>query len=172
MAFVPEDGTGVADANSLADVTFADNYFADRGVAAWAALTTQRKQQCLIQATDYIETRWSAKFKGDPQFTEDPPQALSFPRLDIGYDGVVPPGIQKAASEYALRASTAPLAPDPVVGESGRLAIGIRSKVGPLEDETTYASEGALARPQTLRAYPAADMLIKPFVQSSSGVIR
>jgi hypothetical protein len=172
MAFVVEDGTGKADANALTDLTFADDYFGDRGVAAWAALTTQRKQQCLVMATDYIETRWSAKFKGDRQFTEDPAQALSFPRTDIGSDGAVPVGIQKATAEYALRASVAPLAPDPVVDSTGRSATKIRSKVGPLEDEAEYATEGPLARPALLRPYPAADLLVRPFVRSSSGVIR
>lgn len=172
MAFVAEDGTGVASANSLTTVAFADAYFADRAVTAWAALTEPAKQASLIKATDYIETRWSTKFKGERQFTEDPAQALSFPRLCIGSDGAVPVGIQKATAEYALRAAAAPLAPDPVLDTTGRSATKIRSKVGPLEDEAEYATEGPLARPALLRPYPAADMLVRPFIKTSSGVIR
>lgn len=172
MAFVAEDGTGKADANALTDVAFADAYFSDRGVTGWTGLPTPRKQQCLILATDYVESRWAAKFKGERQFTADPAQALSFPRLCIGSDGAVPVAIQKAVAEYALRANTASLAPDPTVDASGRLAIGVRSKLGPIEDETQFASEGPLARPQLLRSYPAADMLVRPYLRVTSGVIR
>lgn len=170
MAFTAEDGTGLADANALTTVEFADSYFADRANAAWAALATPAKQANIIKATDYVQARWSAKFKGTPQFPDV--QALAFPRLCIGNDGAVPVGIQRAVAEYALRASAAPLAPDPVVDASGRLATGTRKKVGPIETETSFATEGSLSQPQLIRAYPAADMLVRPFLRPTGGVIR
>lgn len=171
MAFVAEDGTGLADANSLAPVAFADAYFADRANAAWAALTPEAKQSNLIKATDYIQSRWSTRFKGVPQFPDV--QALAFPRLCINSDGAVPVGIQKAAAEYALRAIAGKLAPDPVVDASGRMATGTRKKVGPIETETNFASEGALAKPALYRSYPEADAYVVPFLKPAvKGVIR
>lgn len=54
MAFTAEDGTGVVGANSLVSVAAADTYWADRGSAAWAALTTGQKQAALIAASEYL----------------------------------------------------------------------------------------------------------------------
>lgn len=162
MAFTPEDGTGLPDANSLATLEFANAYFAERNVAAWTG-TDPQKQGWLIQATDYIEARWSGKWLGE-ELTED--QALSFPRTGIGWDDVVPPNILKACSEYALRAIAGPLAPDPTVNASGQSVTADKKKVGPIETETRFAEGGSLT---LLRPYPAADMLIKPFVVSSGG---
>ena len=61
MAFTVEDGTGVAGANSLVDVAFADEYFADRGNTVWAALTEEQKQSALILASDYASTQYRYK---------------------------------------------------------------------------------------------------------------
>ena len=60
MSFVLEDGSGVIDSNSYADVAFADAYFSDRKVVAWTGITSS-KQAALISATDYIETYYNLK---------------------------------------------------------------------------------------------------------------
>ena len=105
MAFTAEDGTGLADANALCDVTFADAYFEDRRVSAWSG-TDAVKEAALIKATDYIESRWGrlarngGRFLGTLQFPAV--QALSFPRLGIDADDAVPVGVCKAVAEYAL----------------------------------------------------------------------
>lgn len=167
MAFVAEDGTGLINANSLCSVSFANAYFADRGNAAWKG-TDPVKQAALIRATDYVEMRWSARFKGEVQFP-DTPQALSFPREDIGYDGQVPEGVQKAIAEYALRALSGPLTTDPTVDVSGLQVQSSRKKVGPIETETSYKEGGTVA---LFRAYPAADGLIAPFLKRVGGLVR
>lgn len=175
MAFVAEDGTGLADANSLCDLAFADAYFTDRGIVAWTATTVTQaaKEGALIRATDYVEGRWANRFLGEIQFDV---QALSFPRTgllinNVSADGTVPIGIKKAVAEYAVRALTTTLAPDPVVDSSGLLLAGVREKVGPIETETRYQT-GAFYSNGTFRPYPAADMLIKPFVYRTGGLVR
>lgn len=169
MAFTPEDGTGLADANALADVAFADGYFTERGIAAWTGSDTL-KEQALVRATDYIETRWGnrGKFKGCVQFP-DTPQALSFPRTGIGSDGAVPIGVRKAAAEYALRALTVTLAPDPVTQPNGQTVAMTRRKLGPLETEVRYHEAGSVA---VLKPYPAADMLLRPYLLLTGGLLR
>lgn len=167
MAFVAEDGTGLENANSLCDVAFADAYFADRVVTAWTG-TDAVKQGALIRATDYVEGRWATKFKGDEQFPET--QALSFPRTDIGWDDAVPTGIKRAVAEYALRALSAPLAPDPTVDATGAAVKSTKEVVGPIETEVVYQDAGQVVQP--FKPYPAADMLVRPFLRSSSGLIR
>ena len=167
MAFVPEDGTGLPDANSYIEVAFADGYFADRLIAAWSSLTPEAKQAALIAATDYIDFRWGGYFKGCKE-TED--QALEFPRTE--WAGI-PTNLKKATAEYALRASSAPLAPDPEQDPSGYQVSRRMEKVGPIEERTDFAFLGPGAVRQLLKPYPAADLLLRQFITSGQGrVIR
>ena len=165
MAFVVEDGTGVANANSLCAVAFADAYFTDRGIIAWTGVTGV-KQSALIRATDYIETRFGQKFQGELA-AED--QELSWPRANVGADAIVPSSIQKAVAEYALRALTTTLAPDPVVSDTGRIVKSTSSKLGPIEESVTYVDGASVAQ---FKPYPAADALIRPWLRYANGLVR
>lgn len=174
MAFVPEDGTGVVDANSYIDVAYADAYFTDRGNAVWAALGNADKQIALINATDYINMRWGLTpgFKGLPA-TET--QALLWPRLYVGSSVFqMPDTLKRATAEYALRASAAPLAPDHPYDDTGRLVIKKREEVGPIVEEVTYDPNSA-GNLYAVRSYPVPDALMKPLLVgggSGGGVIR
>lgn len=165
MAFIVEDGTGVADANSLCAVDFADSYFTDRGNAAWTGADAA-KQGALVRATDYVEQFFSARFKGNK--AEDD-QSLSWPRIYAGADDTVPVGVRKAIAEYALRALTATLAPDPTTDASGRIIAAKTEKVGPIEESTTFIEGSSV---QLIKNYPAADALLKPWLRSSNGLVR
>ena len=165
MAFVAEDGTGLANANSYADVAFADAYFTDRGNTVWEALDEDVKKAKLISATDYIDMVFGRLFKSVP-LTET--QALAFPRE--AYDGI-PVNVKKAASEYALRAASAPLAPDLAVDPSGYQISRKFEKVGPIEERTDFAIIGPGASRNLLTPYPAADMLLRPFLRAAGGTV-
>lgn len=176
MAFVVENGTGVANANSYTDVAFADAYFQDRPNAIWTAATTVEKETSLIKATDYMELRFRDRWKGILSIDAT---TLSFPRdylynrkgelIDFITDGI-PTDIQKATVEYALRALSADLLPDPTVAESGQAIKRTFDKVGPIETEVEF--EGSSARPDLIRPYPTADKLLKFWITGSGGVIR
>lgn len=125
--------------NSYADVEFANSYFADRNNAAWTGTDTA-KQGALVQATDYIQGRFSRRF------SDETLEATS-----------IPSDLQKATAEYALRALTGQLAPDPTVDASGVGVVKTRKKLGPLETEFQIVGSG---RVSTFRSYPAADLLI------------
>ena len=164
MAFTVEDGTGVEDANAYIPVAFADDYFTDRGVTAWTG-TDAVKQAAIIKATDYIETRWGDRFKGQPEFL-DPRQPLGFPRTQL-YDLAgqlvegIPDNLKKATAEYALRALSGELMPDPSTDTSGAMVSWVRQKVGPIETETTFAASMGV---RSLKPYPAADRLLSQYV--------
>lgn len=67
MTFIVETGSGTPGANALASVVFVTQYLTDRGREnenGWAALSTTRKQQCIVAATDYIEQRNAGQFRG------------------------------------------------------------------------------------------------------------
>lgn len=171
MAFTPEDGTGLPNSNSYSDIAYADGYFSDRMVAAWSSLTTDAKQAALIAATDYIDKRWGAYFKGCPATDT---QALEFPRdafKDADGDTYLPEVLKKATAEYALRASSAPLAPDIEQDPSGFQVSRRMEKIGPIEERTDFAFLGPGAIRQLLTPYPAADMLIRTLLKHTQGKV-
>lgn len=66
MAFIIETGAGVPNANAYASPTFVDAYLSDRNriADAWQAQSSTRKQQAIVVATSYIDSRWGPRFKG------------------------------------------------------------------------------------------------------------
>lgn len=172
--FIPEDGTGLADANSYVALAFADQYFLDRAIATWTG-DNSAKQSALVRATDYVENRYSEKFLGC-KFSET--QALHFPTDSGNTDpdtgdkvpDAMPVKLLKAICEYAVRALTADLAPDLTTDDSGQRVLSKSETVGPLSESVTYASGGTV---YVFRPYPAADVLLKGLFRSSGGgVIR
>lgn len=163
MAFVPEDGTGVDDANSYISVDYADEYFSDRGVVKWTDADGTVKETALINATDYINMRWGETpgFKGS---LPEAPQGLPWPRLYAGDSALqMPTSLKRATAEYALRALDGPLAPDFVLDENGRLYNKKREEVGPIVEEVAYSSGASSTTAlETFRTYPVPDQLIKP----------
>jgi hypothetical protein len=141
MSIIVEDGTAKVDAEAYITVTAADQYFSDRGNAAWAALTVPVKEQSLRAATDYLAATYALRWAGVRRTTT---QALDWPRLFVqrkhvagGYgvfplyydENSVPVEVQRACAELAFRATTAPLNPD--VGAQVK-----HEQVGPIS--TTY----------------------------------
>ena len=154
MAFIVEDGSVVAGANSYATLAYASSHFADQGRAAEFAGTEPQQQGWLVQATSYIEMRWRTRFASTPFAASQP---LSFPRVWSDGSAWMPDVLLQATCEYAARAKKGPLAPDPVVDQTGHSVVMTSRKVGPLE--RSFAVVGG-SRVQTFRSYPAADLLI------------
>lgn len=167
MAFVSEDGTGLSNANSYSSVAYADAYFADRGILTWDG-TDALKENWLIRATDYIDLRFRSRFKGSPL---TPTQALAFPRK-IYTVSCFPDDVKKACCEYALRAKTGALAPDPVVSETGQVVSKTEEKVGPIEEKITFSANASNSTIALFKPYPAADFLLAPWLLTGGRVIR
>lgn len=172
--FIAEDGTGLANANSYVALAYADQYFLDRAVTTWTGADAA-KQSALVRATDYVETRFGDKFNGCKFSTT---QALHFPTFsgttDPGTGDKVPDAMPvkllKAICEYAVRALTSELAPDPTTDATGQRVVSKTEKVGPLEETTGYQVGGTI---YTFIPYPAADILLKGLWRSTGGgVIR
>lgn len=151
MAFTVRT-TVQGEGNSFVDVSYADSYFTDRGITAWAGTNTV-KQAALVQATDYIDGRFASRF------TDEVLEADS-----------IPDKLKRAACEYAVRALVKPLAPDPAVDASGASVATIRNKLGPLEKEFQVVGSGT---PALFRPYPAADILLVGMIKPTANrVIR
>lgn len=174
--FTVEDGTGLADSNAYCSTAFADDYFALRGITAWTGSSTV-KEQAIVKATDYIENRFGDSFKGSRAVEG---QALSFPRADVVLkdgrevdEASVPDAIAKATAEYALRALTGELFPDPPgPNEANGEVVMERKKLAVLETEVQYKASSDSGPRQTIPSYPAADALIFPYTNRRRTVSR
>jgi len=172
MAFAVQDNTGeVMDANAYIDVAFFKAYHTDRNVEAVVngEYSDTQIQAGIIAATDYIDNRW--RHKGTKLLSA---QTTEYPREEL-YDrgGNLVEGLalklKQATAEYALRAIVARLAPDPVTDERGLRVASKTEKVGPLEESTAYVQGASILR---FKSYPAADMLLRDFVDNARRVIR
>lgn len=164
MAFLQEDGTGLAASNSYGSVAGFRTYHQDRGATGVdeSTPTDEVVEQMLIKASQYIDRRFGASFKG---ILGSSTQAMAWPR-SYAYDerGVaytlVPTVLEEATYEYALRANSAALWPDEVAQTQGKV---VKEKVGPIE--VTYAKGGSL------QSYPLADSMLR-LITRGRGVIR
>lgn len=148
MALIVEDGTGVANAESLASVAFADTYHANRGNIVWADIAdVATKEQLLRKATDYAVAKYAGLWAGVPVSEA---QFLPFPRTVNGTNIGLPVSIQQAIAELALSAKTSPLMPNIVRGKK-------KVKVGPIEVE--YDGNSAVAT-----TFVAASLRFAPFL--------
>lgn len=154
MALVVEDGTGNSDAEAYISVADADTYFAARGNAVWADLTTEQKEQSLRKGADYMEAQYGQRWKGERVSMT---QALSWPRDGVVVNGFevpddeVPQAVARANAEFAVRASAGDL-----LGDQG--AQVKQEVVGPIS--VTYADG---ARQGT--AYKYVDGLLGAYLQ-------
>ncbi len=166
---VQNDAGTVVNANSYNTVAEYLAYQRDRGRAVTA--DGQKISQALIRATDYLDMRF--KFKGSKIFARD--QTTQWPR-DEAYDADgelivgVPKEVKSALNEYTARALVQELAPDPTVDASGFAVQSKREKVGPLE-ETVYMTSGPGSQQTIIRAYPAADLLLKGLTRSGGNKV-
>lgn len=161
MAFVPEDGSGLATANSLIEIAFADEYFSDRGNTVWPALSEEQKRAAAILGTTYVSTQYN--FRGEKL---NQMQGTAFPRTGV-YDPAgnvalgIPNCVQFCVCEMAVRASQGDLIPDPVFDENGRAIKSVSRSVESLKESVTYAGPGDLVEEAR---FPAVDALMCPWL--------
>lgn len=100
-------------------------------------------------------------------------QPLEFPRIRL-YDrrGVlvegIPEKLKQATVEYASRAVTAALMPDPQYDQSGGVLSKTFVRVGPIEDEKVFLPNAFVIT----RKYPMADRLLMEYTGGTGGVSR
>jgi hypothetical protein len=172
MAFIVEDGTVVAEANSYASVEFADALLASLGKTSWTSAILAKKQECLVSATAYMDTIFAERYKGS---VIDRLQALEWPRKNIPNIPIteMPILLKKACALYAYRALTAVLLPDPTTDANGFLTTVKRQKLGPLEREFQRPYSGTGSTAMVIRPYPEADLLVaRLLVPRMGGVLR
>lgn len=165
MALIPQDDNGtVANANGYGSVAGFKAYHDDRGnnYGDIAEDGDNSIEQCIIKATDYVDGRFS--YVGSKRYGV---QTTQWPRTDAwdkdGYPvNGIPEPVLRATYEYAFRALSGDIDPDPVRDDSGRTVISKSEGLGPLQQSVTYGAGGSVEAPR----YPKADRIL-----SASGLV-
>ncbi len=142
MPFLAEDGTGIANANALISVAFADDYHTTRQNSAWGALSTDKKQGNIVNATDYLFRKYTKQIPGQP-FTLS--QGLPLPRLATNSEAApIPAAFKEAVAELALINITTPLFSRRNAGDT---RIKIEETTGPITDKWAAGTGNPNASP-------------------------
>jgi hypothetical protein len=117
-------------------------------------------------ANGSFDAATSSGYSGRPQVLEFP-RAWLYDRAGILVEGI-PVRLKEATYEYAYRANSTTLSPDPTTDTSGLRVKATEKKVGPVVTKTEYAEQQI---PSITKPYPAADRLLQEYV-STGGIIR
>lgn len=162
MSLITEDGTALANAESLCSVATADAYHVSLGNSSWIFLSAAVKEQCLRKATAFMSGKYRARYGGVRKTTT---QALDFPRSlmpikdapSTAYysDTETPLPVQHACASLALRASTSTLNADQKRSKSS-------VTIGPIS--TTYDRFSPIAN-----QYKEVDAMMAPYLTAGVG---
>jgi len=147
---VVQDASGSqTEANAYIDLAFFKSYHNMRG-GDYSSYDDFEIKRAIVKATDYVDLRFD--FVSSPLTST---QNTYWPR--VGYD-VIPRALREAVAEYALRALSANINPDPENLSGGRLIKSKSEGMNPFSESVTYdESSGVFMMPN----YPAADEKIK-----------
>lgn len=174
MPFVVEDGTGLENSNSFVSVAFANDYFALRTNAVWAALDNAAKERALILATDFLTDQYQQLWIGNVVSNL---QALPWPRAagvwDVAIVSGVPENLRRATVELALLAAQGDLYAPTVSAQPASAALTEKqTQIGPLtkiEKYSTSAGAGSVPSVPTLVVMrDRVSALLLPLLQQSA----
>ncbi len=163
-----DDGGLVVGANAYLSLQSFKDYHALRNNDLGTA-TDPELEAAIIRATDYLDNRFhfvGSRLNGRSQSTEWPRRGAR--DRDGSTVRGIPPEVTEACAEYARRAVSAELNPDPLRDDTGALVLSKAEGVGPLSESVTYASGAKIELPR----YPAADQkLIRSGLVRTGGMV-
>jgi hypothetical protein len=141
MALIVEEGSGLDNANSFVDISFADEYTLEYGPSTWVGLPDPTKVTALLKATQYMEAMYRTRWVGTRLLGT---QSLSWPRAyateSDGWEiptNIVPLAVKQATVIMAIKSLTEDILPD--VTEATGNITQTRVVVGPVEEEIHYS---------------------------------
>lgn len=158
MALVTQDDTGtVVGANSYIDVAYFKSYHDERG-NVYGTPTDDLIAQKIIVATDYVDARFNyvGQCLAGRNQTTMWPRLSAFDQNRLAILGI-PQEVKEATAEYALRALTGDLNPDPERDLSGATIQSKSEGVGPITESVTFVGGATFQMPR----YPVADQKLK-----------
>lgn len=154
MAFTIQNDSGdVTEANAYISVAELDTYHTDRGNAYTGSPDATAKEQAIVKATDYLDTRFN--FVGVVWATD---QSTDWPRSNAMDNSGrlisgIPKEVKEATAEYALRALLDSLVADPTRDASGQSIKRESVKADVVETTVEFMDGNSFTMPK----YPIAD---------------
>lgn len=166
MAFLPQNDTGTVEgANAYIDEAYYTQYHQERGNAQPAQPRVDIPA-AIILATQMIDLSIETRLPGVRLALG---QTTALPRYNAPYAGL-PATLKHAVAELALRARQAPLTNDlAAVVEVEAVVKRVKEKVGPLEEETEYATGADAGELRQAPSFPMVDLLLRPLLGSQQG---
>lgn len=155
MAFVVEDGTGIASANAYITVQQFKDYHADRGNTLTGGSGDQQK--AIVKATDYIDKRFGRRFKGTKCFTN-----LDIARSTLSASGQPADGetVTLGSVVYTFR-NTSTVANDVTIGANvDRTLRNLALAVGNVGVTPSEYGPGTVANPDLVAGLITGDRLL------------
>jgi len=162
MAFVVEDGTGLPNSNSYVTVLEYRDYYTDRGIDKISE-TDAQIQGYLVQSTEFIDLVY--EFCGTKLLTT---QALDFPRLIEDEDGVeqdsgIPQKLKYATIIMGNNYSGLSVGGSVYVDPNKNIK-SLKEKVGPIETNTAYVTDGYKQSTSVTARYPEVTRYLEDYV--------
>lgn len=160
MALNLQDDDGTAtDANAYITLAFFRTYHTNLGRTLEPSSPTvdAAMEAAIVRATMFLDTRH--RFMGERKNYD---QLTQWPRINV-YNNEgravygIPEAVRRATAEYALRALTIDLMPDPTREASGRKIRSFTNTVGPITQTKNYGDYG---NSYDMPIYPLADNLL------------
>lgn len=173
MALTIEDGTGLADADSLVAVADVTTYLSARyttsQLATWTAGSSGDKEIWTRQACQFLALTYGPSIKGK---RANETQALPLPRAgmadDDGFlieDDAIPQAFIDAQCELTLRAASGRLDADATASASGITSES--ASVGGISESVSYAGVKA-----TQSTYTIVDRILAPYLYAGGRIVR
>jgi hypothetical protein len=170
MAFIVEDGSGMAQANTYASVAFITNYLTERNrheSSGWSDLDLVVQQGAAIAATDYLENRFRNLFKGRKEFwsLKLAKGVLTVPTNPVGSSTVV------LGSVTYTFVATLTLADQVLIGADASESIdNLIAAINQGEGEGTKYGTGTIANPDiSARVFEDDTMIAEALVEGAAG---
>lgn len=152
MAFILEDGTGVAGATALVSVAELDSYLDDRGIESFNYIDTEKQAAIIIASVDKINTFY--QFKGD-SLSES--QGMQIPTDEVALNAQ----IKRATCEAAYLHLIGRLFVSPTDNLSTGRVKRQMDKLDVLETEVEYHENSGYTSSYPT---PGIDRLLQPYV--------
>jgi hypothetical protein len=179
VTITKEDGTGLANANSYADLNNAEAYLENTGRKsnpAWKNASSDAKRAALIVATAFMDATFRCRWLGilveatqDTQALDWPREGLFLPSGAVRPPDPIPPAIANGCIEYALIEVDGGISPNPTYDPTGRSVKESAVRVEGAVSKKTVFDGGT--RPVTNRKYPAAEAVLREYLTPASRLL-
>lgn len=167
---IVETGTGVANANTYIDATYANTYFTLYGNSDWSGDDTA-KETALVQAAQSLDLLYGPRYASA---TSSSTQTLLWPRAafydrngNLRSSTSIPEELKKAQAELALGILTGAVSATPEPKATNNIKES-SEKVGELQ--VSYKYTGPI-QGESYEGYRKIDLLLWSIVKSDSGTL-